>query len=197
MKQRVLFVHGGQVYEHYDAFVKDMSTFVVDPFPEKKKWRTTLKESLGEDFEVMLPEMPNKMNAHYSEWKIWFEKYVPFLTNDIVLVGHSLGASFFLKYLSEHELPVAIDRLYLIAAPFFNTKSVEGGDFRFDEEKLRTIPTKVRKIALFHSTDDTVVPFSHFGRLKELLPEASTFVFEDRGHFNAEVFPELIEAIKG
>jgi len=39
----------------------------------------TLKEDVGEDFEVFMPEMPNKDFADYTEWKIMFEKVFPFL----------------------------------------------------------------------------------------------------------------------
>ena len=53
-----------------------------------------LQEVLGGEYDVLLPRMPNKNNAKYLEWKIWFERMIPFLNKEIILVGYSLGASF-------------------------------------------------------------------------------------------------------
>lgn len=71
MKKQVLFVHGGNAYDTYEDFIAELQTFSVDPYTtEKKKWRMSLKEDLGSGFEVLLPEMPNKQNAKYGEWKV-------------------------------------------------------------------------------------------------------------------------------
>jgi hypothetical protein len=196
MKKQVVFIHGGQVYDTYEEYIEDLKTFTVDPFLEKKRWRVTLKEVLGTEYEVLLPEMPNKMNAKYLEWEIWFDKHVPFLRDSVILVGHSLGASFFLRYLSERALPVSIRALYLVAAPYFSSIQKEGGDFRFDVASLRAITEVVEEIVLVHSSDDEVVPFGNLNLLKETFSEARIMEFGDRGHFNQELFPELIEDIK-
>ena len=47
-----------------------------------------------------------RTNARYEEWKIWFERMIPFLNDNVILVGHSLGGIFFVKYLSENLLPI-------------------------------------------------------------------------------------------
>jgi predicted alpha/beta hydrolase family esterase len=197
MKKQVIFIHGGQTYNSYDQYLSDLKTFVVDPYTLKKKWRMTLGETLGGEYEVLVPEMPNKMNAKYREWEIWFEKYAPFLRNGVILIGHSLGASFLLRYLSQKDLPVELGGLYLIAAPFFTESTEEGGDFCFVEAQLPSIAQKVEKMVLIQSKDDKVVPFSHFERLTEVFPKAEHMIFDDRGHFNQESFPELIAHIKG
>jgi predicted alpha/beta-fold hydrolase len=47
--------------------------------------------------------MPNKLNARYHEWKIFFEGILSKLDreDEITLVGGSLGGCFLLKYFSE------------------------------------------------------------------------------------------------
>lgn len=195
MKRQIVFIHGGEVYENYDQYVSDLRAFTIDPFAEKKKWRTTLSEALGDEYEVFLPQMPNKMNAKYLEWEIWFEKYLPFLKDGVILIGHSLGASFLLRYLSQKNLSIKVGGLYLIAAPYFEKDQEEGGDFCFDEVHLPLIAQKVAKIVLIHSKDDVVVPFTHFEKLMSGFPNAESIVFDDKGHFNQESFPELIAHI--
>ncbi|MDR0369151.1 MAG: alpha/beta hydrolase [Candidatus Peribacteria bacterium] len=64
--------------------------------------------------------MPNKQNAKYKEWKIVFEKIVDKLDNNFILIGHSLGAMFIVKYLSEHTINKTIKKTLLLATPFDN-----------------------------------------------------------------------------
>lgn len=197
MKKQVLFVHGGNAYDTYEDFIAELQTFSVDPYTtEKKKWRMSLKEDLGSGFEVLLPEMPNKQNAKYGEWKVWMDKYLPFLHDGVILVGHSLGGVFLVKYLSEETFPIYVKALYLISAPFFTLRSKEGGDFRFTIEKFATFTEKVKEIVIFHAKDDTVVPFSHAESYKAVFPDARFEPFAEGGHFVRESFPELTADIR-
>lgn len=66
-----------------------------------------LQEQLGSDFLVYQPQFPNKQNAQYPEWKLFFEKTIAQLEDGLILIGHSLGASFLVKYLSENKIPQA------------------------------------------------------------------------------------------
>jgi uncharacterized protein len=196
MKKQVVFVHGGEVYDSYDTFIEDLKTFTVDRYSQAKKWRMSLQEELGSGFEVFLPEMPNKLNAKYAQWKIWMDKYLPFLSDGVVFIGHSLGGVFLTKYLSEERVAVSVRALYLVAAPFFTHDSSEGGDFRIDIEKLGGLTQKVQEIVLFHAKDDSVVPFSHAEAYMSALPNARLRIFEKGGHFVQESFPELVGDVR-
>lgn len=201
MKTQVVCIHGGCAFSDYARFLKTLQkTWTVDPYEQKqKRWRETLPQALGEEYEVFLPQMPNKQNAKYEEWKIWFEKYVSFLHDDVFLIGHSLGGYFLVKYLLENQLPVSVRGLFLIAAParrFTDDSGEDGGDFHFDANKLPQLANKARKIAVFHSTDDPVVPYEHALVYTEVLPDATLHHFEDRGHFLQGEFPELVEEVR-
>ena len=65
--------------------------------------------------------MPLQENAKYNDWKIFFERYIPFLRNNVILIGASLGGIFLAKYLSENKFPKKILSTYLICPPFDNT----------------------------------------------------------------------------
>ena len=82
----------------------------------------------------MYPQMPNKQNADYQAWKIEFEKILPDLDKDSILIGHSLGGIFLAKYLSENKLAQKLDSLHLVAAPYYKC-----GNFNLD---LKNDPNK-------------------------------------------------------
>lgn len=203
-KQQVFYVHGGDAFGNYGNFLQFLRTIPIRNLPgaeQKLFWNRTAWDQLTEEgFEVFTPSMPNKLNAKYEEWKIWFERHFEYLHDDTILVGWSLGAYFLAKYLVENETPFKIKALFLLA-PLFENEDVgsdgdDGGDFAFDTEKVGELTKRTPKIYLFHSKDDPIVPYSHSLRYKEALPEAELVTFEDKNHFLVEELPELLEKIR-
>lgn len=200
MKKQVVFIHGGEAFSDYSVFLESLQQQSVDPYAKpSKRWHHNLQESLGEAYEVFRPSMPNSENAKYIEWKIWFEKYIPFLHDGVVLIGHSQGGYFLVKYLIENTFPVTIQGLYLAAAPFEpdDFGGEDGGDFNFDTKLVPLLSQKAQNIAILHSNDDPVVPVAHAYKYKEALHSAKVVILEDKLHFWQEEFEELIEEIRG
>lgn len=139
--------------------------------------------------------MPNAQNARYFEWKLWFEKYIPLLNDEVILIGHSFGGSFLAKYLSEESFPKKIRATFIIAAPYDRDSEREVVEFVLPES-LALLESQGGKIHLYHSKDDPVVDFSELQKYIDALPEATVKTFEDRGHFNQETFPEIVEDIE-
>lgn len=142
MKQ-LLYIHGGNLTKDNDELLKVMATREINPFEEKKRRRLILQECLPE-FVVIKPEMPNKDMARYSTWKLWFEKYIPFLDpENLVLVGHSLGGMFLTKYLAEDKFPIQISQLHLVAPVLDDRGLNEGdnylGDFAYQVNDIKNI----------------------------------------------------------
>jgi len=198
MKKQVVVIHGGDTFGTYEEYVAFLKTFLIDSLEyfRRRRWRDSLQEKLGDDFEVITPTMPNKSNAKYSEWKIWFEKLIPFLNDDVILVGSSLGGIFLSKYLSENKFPKKIKATFLLAAPYDAADSdYTLADFELPKG-LELLEKQGGQIYLYQSKDDPVVPFVDLEKYKKQLPIAETLVFDDRGHFGQNEFPELVEAIK-
>ena len=197
MKTQIIVIRGGDTFETYEEYLSFLKDFQIDlDYINKKGWKRSLQEKLGDDFEVISPRMPNSGNAKYLEWKIWFEKFFPFLNDEIVLVGHSLGGLFLTKYLSENIFPKKIKATFLVAAPFDSTDSEYTlGDFSLPNE-LTKFQEQGGEICFYHSKDDPVVPFVDLNKYKKELPGANFIVFEDREHFGQEEFPEIVEKIK-
>jgi uncharacterized protein len=196
MQKTVLVINGGATFDTYEEYWKwlesiDMKIERIDD----RDWKDFLKDKLV-DFQIICPKMPNNMNAKYSEWKLWFEKMFKFLSDDVVLVGHSLGGIFLAKYLAENNFPNKISQLHLVAAPY-DTEVVKDSlaDFALSGT-VEKVSEKVENIFLYQSKDDTVVPYENALKYKRDLPNAELIIFEDRGHFNQKEFPELVERIK-
>jgi uncharacterized protein len=199
MKQLV-FIHGGSAYSQYDDFITYLQTSEMrNPNGVRpERWSDTLRRELGPDWDVFTPVMPNKENAKYLEWKIWFERHFPFLHNSAVLVGWSQGGWFLTKYLIENTTPFTVKALYLVGAPFESEDfgGEDGGDFAFDTSRAGELSVKVASIHIIHSKDDFVVPYTHARKYQEAIPKATLTTYSDRGHFLQSEFPELIKSIQ-
>ena len=198
MHQQVVAIHGGtsfDTYEDYIAFLKT-SEITLEKLKRSDDWKALLSRELGDAFEVLLPKMPSGTNARYSEWRIWFERCIPFLRNDVILIGHSLGGTFLAKYLAENSFPKNITATLLVAAPFDDVSTVESlADFALPAS-LKMFENQGGAIYLVHSKDDPVVPFEQMKKYQRALPEAQELLFDTRGHFNQESFPELVRLIQ-
>jgi hypothetical protein len=200
MKQ-IVVIHGGDVFPTYDAYITYLRNFKIeslDFFRGKKGWKATLQETLGDAYEVLLPRMPNGSNAKYLEWKIWFEKLIPLLNDEVILVGHSLGALFLAKYLSEETFPKKIAATLLIAAPYDTDGERAIVEFVLPSS-LAHLEGQGGKIFLYQSTDDPLVHFSELAKYQRALPHAQVRALEGRGHFldkDHPVFPELVADIQ-
>lgn len=197
-KQQVICVHGGETFDSYNEYFSHLKKYKLEKYKlTQKRWDASLQKNLGKNFEVLLPQMPNARNSKYLEWKIWFEKLFPFLNKELILIGHSLGGIFLVKYLSENKFPKKIKRLFLIAPPFDDKNSGHSlADFNFKIKNLKRLTRQCEKINIYHSKDDSVVHFNDFLKYKENLPTAKLYIFKNKGHFAQERFPELAKNIK-
>jgi predicted alpha/beta hydrolase family esterase len=198
MKTQVVAIHGGDTFQKYEDYISYLTNRELSLDKIKRKdWKSYLQDSLGENFDVILPQMPNKQNAHYEEWKILFEKVLRLLDEEIILVGHSLGGIFLPKYLSENKVNKKILGTLLVAAPFNEDEAqYELGDFNLSSHSFDQFEKQGGKIIFYQSKDDAVVPFADMTKYQKLLPGVQFKIFEDRGHFNQTDFPEIVEDIK-
>jgi predicted alpha/beta hydrolase family esterase len=142
--------------------------------------------------------MPLQDDAKYRDWKIHFERYLPLLRKNFILIGSSLGGIFLAKYLSEHKLYKKALSTYLVCAPFDWTLSTEDlvGGFRLKAD-LSLIERNCKNLHLLFSKDDDIVPVSHAEKYRKKLKKAHIVIYKSkRGHFTVPTFPEIIRMIK-
>lgn len=158
-----------------------------------------LEEKLGPKFKVIRPRMPQRENARYEEWKIFFERYLPLLKGRFMLIGNSLGGIFLAKYLSEHKLPRKALAVYMVCTPFDDTVPTEDlvGGFKLKSE-IVSLEKNAKYVRMLFSEDDTVVPVSHAKKYAQKLNKTEIHIFNGKnGHFNVATFPEIVKMIKG
>jgi len=199
MKQQVIFINWAVPKENFKDYYDFLEQKEFDPYKEKfLNWNKTLWEKLWEEFEYIRTPSDGIDFADYKAWKIMFEKLVPYLKEDVIIVTTSLGSTFILKYICENEFPVKIQKLFLLAAAISDTPEEKLWSFAFDLEFWYSRVSRwTKQIYLYHSNDDELVPFQQSLELKQYFPEAIFREFHDRGHFFLEQeIPELIKDIK-
>jgi predicted alpha/beta hydrolase family esterase len=197
MQHQVLVIHGGTAFSSYEQYLEYLKNKEVTL--ERilaKDWKSGLEKNLGAGYQVVAPTMPNGSNVHYIEWKIMFEKVLTVLNDEVTLIGHSLGGIFLMKYISDNIINKKIRKMIVVAPPFDNASGEDLREFALDKNALAVIREKVSNIVLFQSRDDMVVPYENALHYKDVIPMLDIRIFEDKGHFNMESFPELVEEIK-
>jgi uncharacterized protein len=149
MRKHVLFIHGGGA----GAYEAD------------KKLAENLQGELGADYRVQYPRMPSEDRPEYELWKGRIAEELAALAGEVILVGHSLGASVLLKYLSEERLKKPVLALFLLATPYWGTVDWQVSEYALDEDFASRLPEGL-PVFFYHSRDDAIVPFVHLDLFK-------------------------------
>ena len=163
------------------VFIQGAGTGAYD---EDQRLAESLQEHLGPRFEVHYPRMLNEEDAPYEAWRQQIELELASLTDQVVVAGHSVGASVLIKWLSERQDDRPITGAFLIACPYW------GGDgWRYEGyEELALGPGFAADlppdmpISLYHCRDDEVVPYAHMALWARDLPQARIHTCDTGGH---------------
>ena len=185
MKNAVI-VHGMPSRKEYET-----SRF---PSPSNSHWLPWLqRELLRHDILAQTPEFPTPYDPNYSAWSSVLSQFE--LTPESILVGHSCGAGFLVRWLSEHGKQV---RQLVLVAPWIDpNRQLTNGffDFDIDQNVFKTLPIKV-----LVSDDDDVEVLDSVAWLKDSLPTAHLYEFHGKGHFTEPALkstelPELLDIL--
>lgn len=155
-----------------------------------------VRNGLSNNVEVISPKMPTPEDPRYNDWKNVMEKELLKLSGEVILIGHSLGGSVLLKYLSEEVYRVKVLGLFIVAAPFWGIDDDwQRKDFFLQEgfeQHLKEIP----HIFLYHSRGEEIVPFSHHIAFAEKLPQSTCRVIDGADHLFENGLPKLVRDIR-
>ena len=129
---------------------------------------------------VHYPLLSNESSPDFGRRK-QIDKEISLIHGEVILVGHSLGASMLLKYLSENEVKKKIVGIFLISTPFWSGDEDWKQGLKLREDFPDKLPKNV-PIFLYHCRDDEEVPFEHLSIYARKLPQATVREIASGGH---------------
>lgn len=161
-----------------------------------KHWIPWTKERLNEKgITVETPLMPSPWEPNYEKFKAEFEKYE--VTEDTILIGHSCGCAFLVRWLAETKQKVA--KLLLVAPWKIPDEGDEARQKFYIYPVDETIKNRVGEIVMFTADDEEDEGKESLKIFHEALGGE---IIELKGHGHYTVgdmgtteFPELVDTI--
>ena len=155
----------------------------------------TKKELEKRGFKVTVPSMPSSWEPDYKKFKNEFEKNK--VTENTVLIGHSCGSAFLVRWLGETKKKIS--KLILVAPWKILDYDDEYRKNFYTYPIDQTIPSRVGEIIMFTADDEEA---DGKESLKIFHDALGGKIIELKGHghytlgdMGTEEFPELLEAI--
>ena len=144
-------------------------------------------------------EMPHPYNPTYKDHCDVLNQMN--INEDTILVGHSCGAGFLVRYFSEHK-DLKPKKLILVA-PWLDPEGylkelnpeTDFFDFKIDSDLSNRT-----HIDIMYSIDDEKYILESVERIKKEIPNIEEHIFSDKGHFTepdlgTKEFPELVKIV--
>ncbi len=180
VKRDVLFIHGAGD-EGYES---------------DAELAASLRRELGSNFAVHYPRMGWDESAGDYGWLRRIREELDAIAREVVLVGHSLGGSMLLKYLSEHETDHPIAGMFLMSIPFWGHDEEWERALALRDDFADKLPKGV-PVFLYHCVDDDVVDVSHVDLYARKLSHAIVRKIARGGHQLGNDLSPVARDIKG
>jgi predicted alpha/beta hydrolase family esterase len=147
---------------------------------------------LKKDIAAATPEVPLSFEPDWDLWKKEVERFE--ITPDTIIVGHSRGGEFWLRYLSENK-DIRVGKVVIVAPSlgwYYNDKHYFG-NFEIDTDLVK----RTKGLTVFHSDNDGPGIQKSIKELRDKIKDMGYKEFH-LGHFTfgsmkTEKFPELLE----
>ncbi len=165
------------------------------PAPSNDHWIPWLqRQLLLRGIETQTPEMPGFYEPNYEKWKEMIERFSP--DEDTIIVGHSCGGGFIVRWLSENKQKIG--KVVLVAPWLDPTKVIDSEFFNFEIDQ--NISDRTSGLTVMYSDDDHPEILKSIEILKSKLKNVEFQEFHGKGHFTlsclkTDKFPELLEEI--
>lgn len=155
------------------------------------------KQLIVKDVSTATPEIPHAYMPDYDVWKSEFERFS--VTSETILVGHSCGAGFLVRWLSENK-NISVGKVVLVA-PWIDPDKSKGLDSTFFNFEMDTsLVLRTRGLTIFNSDNDDESIHQSVKIILEKIPNIKVRDFHSYGHFclgdmKTDHFPELLEEV--
>jgi len=169
------------------------------PTNSNNHWFPWLSKQLQiRDIFAIVIEPPRPWQPRYDVWAKEFERFD--ISSDTVLVGHSCGGGFLVRWLSEHP-DKKVGKVVLVA-PWMNPGDDPAGDtadffhFTIDPELV----SRTDGLTIFNSDNDFPSIHQSVQAIRDAVKNVRYKEFHGYGHFtlgsmHTVEFPELVEEI--
>lgn len=177
MKQNLILIHSYNG-DTADSFADSLKLFC---------------EKIGLSY--CFPIFPIRKDASYESWKCVMDRQL--INSDTIIVAHSLGTNFIVRYLAEKQLPI---QMYAGVAGYLHyegRKDLEEilSDFTPSEEEFSLCHELIRYRYAFFSDNDRMNPKEKLIDYAEHL-DAEKICIHDAGHFDPSSGVKRIEILE-
>lgn len=162
-------------------------------------WFSWLKRQLIlQDIHAVSIEPPFPFRPRYEDWKREFERFE--INPNTILVGHSCGGGFLVRYLSEHP-DLQVGKVALVAPwinPDDNPRSDTADFFHFTIDP--TFAGRTQGTTIFISSDDVASVLKTVDILRKQVNGLTIKEYTGKGHFTLDsmgtpAFLELLQTV--
>ena len=153
------------------------------------------KELIIRGIRADTPEVPH---SYDPQWDVWVREVERFdIRPQTMLVGHSGGGGFWLRYLSQRPR-LRVGKVVLVGPWLDPNHTVDKAFFDFKPDK--GLAGRTGGLVLFHSRDDSDSVQASVQRILEAIDDVQLREFDGLGHFKddnlgGEAFPALLEEL--
>lgn len=176
---KVIVVHGKADDEH--------------DHPERQ-WIPWLKEELSRNkIKTLVPVMPEAWKLDYQKWKEEFERLE--VNKEDILIGHSCGCAFLVRWLGETKRKV---KKLILVAPWKIVE--EENDKKFYNYDVDNCVKNNVQVKIIFTSDNEDEDGKKSAKIFNIALNAEVRELKDRGHYTledmgTEEFPELLEEV--
>lgn len=191
--QNAIILHGAPEKEYYYDVHK--------PSESNAHWLPWLqKELVIRDIAAETPEIPMSYEPQWELWCRYIERYP--LTSDTILVGHSAGGGFWLKYLATHP-SLRVGKVVLVA-PWLDPGKTLAEDFFDGWDRDPAVVQRTAGLVVMISDDDSESTQQSVDAICSTIQGVTRRQFHGYGHFTydnlggtafAELRDEVLSAI--
>lgn len=188
--KNAIILHGSTDEEEYFS--------IKYPSMSNSHWLPWLqKQLLVKGISTATPEIPNPYRLNWEVWRREFERFD--ITTETILVGHSCGGGFLVRWLSEHK-DRKVGKVVLVAPWIDPTNMKKGQDDFFNFDIDPDLVSRTDGVTIFNSDDDMHVIQESVKILRKEIKNIGYKEFKGYRHFitkhmGTDAFPELLEEI--
>ncbi len=151
------------------------------------------RELRAKGFDVVVPELPNPEAPDRDEWTEALVKASVPLTDQTIIVGHSLGGAAALRMIEAAEARSTPHAMVMVATPWM-IKDEKFRGFFMSELDFEVLMWRASKFVVIHAQNDPIIPVEHGKRYASAL-HAKLITPETGEHFQGEEYPVILQAI--